>query len=59
MNDTVRTCRVLLFCGVVHAITFGALTVAAANDPHRFEPGHTPAVVVADTTHRPLTWRHS
>ncbi len=36
-----------------------SVTIAAANDPHRFEPGHTPAVVVADTGGRPLTWRHS
>jgi hypothetical protein len=58
MNDTIRTTWVLLFCGIVHAITFGFTTWAAANDPHRFEP-HTPAIVAADTTDRPITWRHS
>jgi hypothetical protein len=57
MND-VRTARVLFGIGVVHAITFGFLTVAAANDPHRFQPGHAPAAVVADTTDRPIAWRH-
>ncbi len=58
MNDSIRTCRVLVLCGVIHAITFGFTAVAAANDPGRFEP-HTPAVNVADTTQRPTTWRHS
>lgn len=58
MNHTARTTWVLFAIGVVHTITFGFTAVAAANDPGRFEPGHTPAVTVADTTHRPLAWRH-
>ncbi len=59
MNDTIRTCRVLVLCGIIHAITFGALTIAAANDPHRVDP-RQPAIVVADTDQptRPITWRH-
>ncbi len=59
MNDTIRTCRVLLFCGVVHTLTFGFTAAAAANDPHRFDP-RQPAAVVAETDQptRPIAWRH-
>ncbi len=57
MNDTIRTCRVLVLCGIIHAITFGFLTVAAANDPHRYAPDQPAVVAEADQPQR-LVWRH-
>jgi hypothetical protein len=56
MNRTGRTFAALAAMTVGQLATLGVLACAAANDPHRLTPDQ-PAVTVADTTDRPITWR--